>query len=70
MADPMHDDPANWTRGPIKLYFARDDRRLIVPKYHAALGWTFNFAHPAAPLLMAVIVFAPIVVATVAAIFR
>ncbi len=47
MNDPMHDDPAHWTRGPIKLYFARDDRRFIVPKYHRALGWTINLGHPA-----------------------
>ena len=38
MTDPLHDDPANWTRGPLKLYFARDDRRLVVPKYHPAFG--------------------------------
>ncbi len=62
MADPMHDDPANWTRGPLKFYFARDDRRLIVPKFYRWGGWTFNFAHPAAPLLMAAIVFAPAIV--------
>ncbi len=62
MTDPMHDDPAHWTRGPIKLYFARDDRRLIVPKYRAWGGWTFNFAHPAAPLLMGAILFAPAIV--------
>ena len=66
MTDPLHDDPAHWTRGPLKLYFARDDRRLFVRKYHPAFGWTFNFAHPAAPLLFAAILFVP----ALAALFR
>jgi len=47
MTDPKHDDQANWTQGPVKLYFNRDDERFIVRKYHPALGWTINFGHPA-----------------------
>lgn len=57
----MHDDPANWTRGPFKLYFARDDQRLIVPKYNRWGGWTLNLAHPAAPPLLVAIMLAPTV---------
>ncbi len=50
MTDPLHDDPANWSRGPLKVYFNRADDRFFVPKYVPAFGWTINLAHPAAPL--------------------
>lgn len=48
MTDPLHDNPANWSRGPLKVYFNRTDERFFVPKYAPALGWTINLAHPAA----------------------
>lgn len=63
MADPMHDDQGNWSRGPLKIYFARNDPRLIVPKYHEKFGWTFNFAHAAAMPLMIAMLLAPAIVA-------
>lgn len=48
MTDPMNDRSANWSRGPLKVYFNRDDDRFFVPKYVPAMGWTINLAHPAA----------------------
>jgi len=44
MLDAMHKDLGNW-RGP--FYFNSKDPRFTVPKLTPALGWTFNFAHPA-----------------------
>lgn len=70
MTDPLHDDPANGTRGPLRFFFARDERRLIVPKYHPAFGWTFHFADPAAPRLMAAIMFPPALITAGLALFR
>ncbi len=61
MPDAYHADSRNWTRGPIKLYFARDDRRFWVPKYRPAFGWTINFAHPAAPVVILAVLLAPVV---------
>jgi hypothetical protein len=60
--DQFHRDPSNWVLG--FLYFARADRRLVVPKRLRWLGWTLNFARPLAfPLLLAVwaVLFAPLV---------
>jgi len=34
----------NYWKGP--FYFNRNDPRLVVPKLHPSLGWTFNFASP------------------------
>lgn len=39
----MRKDPANW-KGP--FYFNPKDPALMVPKMHAKLGVTFNFASP------------------------
>ena len=41
--DNMSKDPGNW-KGP--FYFNSKDPRLIVPKLHPMMGWTFNFASP------------------------
>ena len=43
-------DPANWRL--FFIYFCRDDPRLIVPKRLGGLGWTINFARPAAVMLL------------------
>lgn len=61
MTDPMHADPANWTRGPLKPYFNREDRWFWVRK-HSGLGWTFDLAHRATPFVVLAIVLAPAVV--------
>ncbi len=60
MIDPVHDDLANWSRGPVKLYFNRADARLFVPKHSAAMGWTFNLAHPAAALVVLAVMVVPV----------
>ena len=66
MIDPMHDALTNWSRGPIKLYFNRADRRLFVPKHVASAGWTFNLAHPAAAVVMLAVMVVPTVLVAVA----
>ena len=43
-------NPDHWGDGPMGLYFSKRDRRLWVPKRQAGMGWTLNFAHPAAGL--------------------
>ena len=70
MSDPMHNNPANWTRGPIKLYFNRDDRRFVVPKYRPMLGWTINFGHPAGGVAMLGLIFALPLMLAVARVLR
>ena len=47
--DNMSKDPSNW-KGP--FYYNRRDPRVLVPKLHPSLGWTLNFANPAAYLAM------------------
>jgi len=59
-------DPAHWSRGPVKLYFSRTDPRLWVPKYRPAFGWTFNFAHPLAPAFLLAVMLLPLVTLLVA----
>jgi len=49
----LHADPANWKLGI--FYFCREDGRVIVPKRIRGLGWTINFARPAALLWIAAI---------------
>ena len=61
MPDAFHADPANWSRGPVKLYFARSDARLWVPKYRPAFGWTINLAHPLAPVFWLAILLLPVI---------
>lgn len=41
--DSMCRDTSYW-RGP--FYFNTRDPRLMVPKLHASMGWTLNFANP------------------------
>jgi len=58
--DNMSRNPAYW-KGP--FYFNRKDPRLMVPKLHPSLGWTFNFASPYSYVFL--IALAGIIVATV-----
>ncbi len=51
--DNMSRNPAYW-KGP--FYFNRKDPRLMVPKLHPSLGWTFNFASPYAYIFLIVLV--------------
>ena len=43
--------PANWHGGWLGIYSSEQDSRFIVPKRNRLMGWTFNFAHPAARFL-------------------
>ena len=47
------DNPKHWRLGI--FYFNRDDRRLLVWKRHG-LGWTLNFGHFAAWLIIGAII--------------
>jgi uncharacterized membrane protein len=58
MLDTMSRDPGNW-RGA--FYFNRKDPRIIVPKLHPSLGWTFNFASPYPYILLICIVLVGII---------
>lgn len=49
----MSKDLSNW-HGP--FYCNRKDPRLLVPKYHFLLGWTFNFSNPYFYLILVAIV--------------
>ena len=51
--DNMSKDPSNW-KG--LFYFNRKDPRLLVPKLQPSLGWTLNFANPAAYIGIAALV--------------
>ena len=56
-------NPDNWRY--YVFYVCREDPRLIVPKRFRVTGWTMNFAHPQAYLLLVlllVIVIAPVMV--------
>ncbi len=66
MIDPMHDNLANWSRGPIKMYFNRADMRLFVPKHIASSGWTINLAHPSAAMVLLALLVVPVVIAALA----
>jgi len=46
--DQLHADPTHWKLGI--FYFCRQDERILVPKRIRGLGWTINFARPAALL--------------------
>src|SRR5262245_54516395 len=48
--DRLWANPGNWRRGII--YVCKDDPRLIVPKRPKWGGWTLNFAHASAWLLL------------------
>lgn len=41
--DRMIEDPTNYKWGV--FYFNPKDARIVVPKRHKMMGWTFNFAH-------------------------
>jgi uncharacterized membrane protein len=51
--DFQHDDPANWKFGI--FYYNKKDHRFIVPKRNPIMGWTFNFAHPAGYIFLALL---------------
>lgn len=57
----------NW-HGPrwIGFYASANDTRIIVPKRIPAMGWTFNFAKPAAMAIILVLiniaVFVPLII--------
>jgi uncharacterized membrane protein len=65
VSDPNHVNPKNWSRGPVKLYFAHDDPRLWVPKFVPAMGWTINCAHPAAGAVLVGVILLPVLVVAV-----
>jgi uncharacterized membrane protein len=60
VSDRYQANPKNWSRGPVKLYFAHDDPRLWVPKYVPAMGWTINLAHPAAGAVLLGLIVLPV----------
>lgn len=51
--DEHWQDSNNWKLASI--YVCPDDPRLVVPKRRKSFGWTFNFAHFGAYLLLATI---------------
>ncbi|WP_461790849.1 DUF5808 domain-containing protein [Pedobacter sp.] len=51
--DFQHGNPDNWKWGI--FYYNRQDHRLIVPKRIPVMGWTFNFAHPAGYIFLALV---------------
>ena len=53
MKDFQHEDPDNWKWGV--FYFNKKDFRFIVPKRNPIMGWTFNFAHPIAFIILLLI---------------
>lgn len=46
-------NPANWS-GPkwLALYFSKKDTRLWVPKKNPMMGWTLNFGHDSAGMVL------------------
>jgi uncharacterized membrane protein len=55
--DNMRRDPRNYKWGI--FYFNRRDPRFILPKREPSLGFTVNFAHPLAYLvLLSILIFA------------
>lgn len=63
MNDHDDTDSSNWKLG--MLYFNPDDKKIFVPKRYG-IGWTVNFARPAAFLFVLV----PIIVAVFAALIK
>ena len=51
--DFQHENPENWKWGI--FYFNKKDHRMVVPKRNPIMGWTFNFAHPAGYIFLALI---------------
>jgi uncharacterized membrane protein len=54
----FHRDPANWRWGI--FYYNKNDKRLFLPKRLSYTGWTINFAHPTAVIVIIVLVCAAI----------
>jgi uncharacterized membrane protein len=63
-APRARDDDANWRGG--FFYVNRDDPALLVPR-RFGLGWTLNFGHPMAWLVLAVILAIPVLTSILAA---
>ena len=59
--DTEWQDAANWRVGT--FYFSRRDSRAFVPKRHALLGATINFAKPiGVAFLLGILVFAALII--------
>ena len=59
--DAEWQNPANWRAGT--FYFSRRDSRSFVPKRHAMLGATINFAKPMGlAFLLGTVLFAALIV--------
>lgn len=51
--DFEHEKPENWAFGV--FYYNAKDYRFVVPKRNPIMGWTFNFAHPIAYIVLGLI---------------
>ena len=51
--DFEHEKSENWVLGI--FYFNSKDFRFIIPKRNPMMGWTFNFAHPIAYIVLIMI---------------
>lgn len=51
--DFEQEKPENWIWGVI--YFDKKDYRFLVSKRNPMMGWTFNFAHPIAFIVVVLI---------------
>lgn len=51
--DFEQEKPENWIWGVI--YFNKRDHRFLVAKRNPMMGWTFNFAHPIAFVILVLI---------------
>lgn len=49
----MRKNPDNW-KGI--FYFNKKDPAIIVPKFHASMGWTLNFASPYVYVFIAAVI--------------
>ena len=50
--------PENWHAGMLGVYSSEQDSRFLVPKRNRYMGWTLNFAHPAARFVLGISVVA------------
>lgn len=67
-------NPENWSgrrKTWLAVYFSQKDSRLIVPKSVPVMGWTLNFAKPAAvALVLAVLIGIPLLVVLIVRLTR
>lgn len=52
--DEMHKNPLNWKMGV--FYYNPKDTRILLPKKNPMLGFTLNWARPAAYIALALII--------------